>query len=245
MRARTLSCDAGLCRAIEDRFQEESVAAADVETGIAAVAEVARQLVAGQADQVEDADGAALDQLFRARIDGAALEQHVALRHDQLDGDLALDVDVLQHRGTGGADVDERRGQRSALDRRRRHRQRRFEDDVVRSGAESRIAEQRHLPRQRQPQRRLFVLRDRLRLDVGDAGLAKLIDGPLHGLVARREAGDAAPHLAAADLLVRRRGPRETDDGLDVGLEGGAGELRSRGIGCGGARRARADLDGG
>ena len=111
---------AGLRGAIEDRFEEQPVAAADVEAGIAAVAEVARQLVAGQANEIEHADRAALDQLLGARIHRAALEQHVALRHDQLHGDLALDVDVLQHRGTGGADVDERRGHRAALDRRRR-----------------------------------------------------------------------------------------------------------------------------
>ena len=40
---------AGLRCAIEDRFEKQPIAAADVEAGIAAVAEVARQLVAGQA----------------------------------------------------------------------------------------------------------------------------------------------------------------------------------------------------
>ena len=95
--------------AVEQRLQEPAIAPADVDARVAAIAEVTRQLVAWQADDVEDADGATLHQSFGSRIDRAALEQHVALRHDQLDGHLALHIDVAKHGGAGRADVDEGR----------------------------------------------------------------------------------------------------------------------------------------
>src|SRR5262245_57006655 len=97
-----------------------AVAPADVETRIAAVAEVARTLVAGQAHEVEDAGGASLHQILGARVHRASFEQHVTLRHDELNRDLPFHVDVLDDRWVGGADVDERRGQYTAGNTRRR-----------------------------------------------------------------------------------------------------------------------------
>ncbi len=63
----------------------------------------------------------------------------MALRHDQLHGDLAFHVDVLERSGAGRAQVDERRRERAAGDLRGADRQRRFEDEVGRAGAEGRI----------------------------------------------------------------------------------------------------------
>ena len=67
------------------------------------------------------------------------------------------------------------------------------------------------LPRQRQPERRVGVLGDRLDLHVGDAGALELLGRPRRGLHARREAGDAAPDLAGADLLARLALLRDRD----------------------------------
>ena len=147
-----LALGAGLHGAIEQGLQKPAIAAADVEAGIATVAEVARQLIAGQPHDVEDTDRAALHDVRGPRVNGTALEQHVALRHNQLHRDLALHVDVAQHRWTGRADIDEWRSERAPRDVRRPNRQRRFENEIGGARPERRIGQQLDLPRQRQPQ---------------------------------------------------------------------------------------------
>ena len=184
-----------------------------------------RALVARLAQHVDHAHGPALEQLLRAGHHRIALEHHVGLRDDQLHGDLPAHVDVLQQRRAGRADEDQRRGQRARRDLGRRQRHRGVEDDVGGARAERRVALEAQLPRQGQPERRLRVLREWLGLHVGDPGLPELLRGPCHGLRARGEAGDAAPLLAAADLLARAALLREPDDRVEVRADGDGGEL--------------------
>ena len=165
--------------------------------------------------------------------DQLALEQHVPLRNHQLHRDLALDVDVLQDRRTAVADVDERRRQRASRDERRRHRQRRFQHDVTAVRTERIAAEQLHFPRQRKPERRIRFLRERLDPDVGDPRGAPLRRGPVGGLDARRQTGNASPKLAgSADFARLAALRRDGDDRVDVFPDGRARQLWRCGLAC-------------
>ena len=202
---------------VEHVLDERTVAAAEVEAGIAAVAVIVRQLVAGQTHQVEDPDGAVAKQLARMVGDRASLEQHVALRHHELHRDLALDVDVLEHR------------------RARRRRRRPAAPSILPSGIidgvtgiadvrttsplsgpKARVSQQPDFPRQGEPERRVRLLRDRLDLDVGDAGRAPLRRDVLDRLDARRQTRNPSPQLSRSDFVGGPALGREGDDGVEI-----------------------------
>ena len=187
--------------------------AADVDARPAAVAEVARVSLPGWRIRLNTATAPRLIERLRLRHDGVALEHHVRLRHDQLHRDLALDVDV--RRASPGCRCRRRRSARSA-----------FRRECPTATAASPTSSTMSLlpaPNAGSPSSltshdsgsqndALRVLRDRLDLHVGDAGARNCSAAQRGGLRAGREAGDAAPDLAAADLRRRPALLRDRDE---------------------------------
>ncbi len=92
---------------------------------------------------------------------------------------------------------------------------------------------------------------DRLRPDVGDAGLAELLDAPTSTVLSLDGKPAMRPHICPLPISFDARAARgKADDGFDVGLDGGAVAHRRRRLRSGGglrgiaAGRPRADLDG-
>ena len=129
-----------------------------------------------------------------ARVDAAALEEHVPLRHDQLHRNLPLHVDLLRHRWARRADIDERRRQRAAGNARGRERQGRVEHQVGRALAEAGSASSRTSHDERHPEDARASWLDRL--DATSAMPAFRNSAAAHSMVRVAEGNPAMrPHI--------------------------------------------------
>src|SRR5262245_14548373 len=207
-------------RRVHHLLEKPTVLSADVETRTAALADVAHAHIARLIDDVEDGRRAALDEILRLGTRRSTFEKQVPLRRNVLNGNLAAHVDILEFGGPGRTNEDERRGQPAGWEPGAAGGHRGFKQDILAVGAERRVAVNAHFPRERYPQRRLRALIEPLPLDFLHAGVLEPPLHPVHRPLPRLQPRHPSPELPRSDLMRLAAPTGETNDRLEIAMDG-------------------------